>query len=72
MELSYKSKKIELSIPAMEWIAEIIKYHDISIIDLNIYICIKSTQLPAIHNDPCDRFIIATYLLYNIPVCNNR
>jgi PIN domain nuclease of toxin-antitoxin system len=31
-------------------------------------ICIAAAELPPIHNDPCDRFIIATALHNDSPV----
>ena len=31
-------------------------------------ICIKSTELPMIHRDPYDRFIIATAIMKSLPV----
>jgi PIN domain nuclease of toxin-antitoxin system len=33
--------------------------------DLTIDICLRASELPPIHGDPCDRFIIATALQQN-------
>jgi PIN domain nuclease of toxin-antitoxin system len=52
--------KLELPKPAAEWFAAVVEHHGISVAPLELDICIKSAQLPAIHDDPCDRFIIAT------------
>lgn len=66
--LKYKSGKLSLPVPPQDWFREIIKHHDISVIDLDRDICIKATELPDIHKDPCDRFIIATALIQGLPV----
>ena len=66
--LKNKAGKLLLPIPPKDWFREIIKHHDIAVIDLDMDICIKATELPDIHRDPCDRFIIATALIRQIPV----
>jgi len=66
--LKYKSSKLALPIPPRDWFERIVKHHDISIIDIDADICLKSTELPDIHRDPCDRFIIATALIRKLPV----
>jgi len=40
----------------------------ISELNIDMDICIKSTELPVIHRDPCDRFIIATAIMKSLPV----
>jgi PIN domain nuclease of toxin-antitoxin system len=69
-EISLKHRNGKLQLPAQpcDWFKTIIEYHGISVIDLNIDICIKATELPQIHKDPCDRFIIASAIIYNMPV----
>jgi PIN domain nuclease of toxin-antitoxin system len=42
--------------------------YGISAIDVTIDICLRASELPPIHADPCDRFIIATALLQNTSV----
>ncbi|MBN1905709.1 MAG: type II toxin-antitoxin system VapC family toxin [Deltaproteobacteria bacterium] len=66
--LKYKAGKLLLPAPPKEWFQEIIKHHDISIINLDKDICLKATELPDIHRDPCDRFIIATALIKKMAV----
>lgn len=66
--LKYKSGKLVLPVPPGEWFEQIVKHHAISVIDINTDICLKSTELPDIHKDPCDRFIIATALIRRLPV----
>jgi PIN domain nuclease of toxin-antitoxin system len=69
-EIALKNQAGKLLLPArpFDWFQAIIKHHDISVIDLNMEICIKAKELPQIHKDPCDRFIIATAMIYNLPV----
>ena len=69
-EISLKCKSGMLLLPAQpyDWFKTIIEHHNISVIDLNYEICIKSTELPQIHTDPCDRFIIASAMIYEVPV----
>ena len=69
-EIGYKFKSGKLKLPVLpsEWFAQIIDHHNLLIIDLNLEICIAAAELPLIHKDPCDRFIIATALLKNLPV----
>ena len=66
--LKYRSDKLRLPVPPEDWFDEILKHHDISVIDLDRDICLKATELPAIHKDPCDRFIIATAMLRALPI----
>lgn len=66
--LKYKAGKLQLPIPPSEWFEGILEYYDISVIDLNMALCIKATELPPIHKDLCDRFIIATATLKEMPV----
>ena len=66
--LKYKTGKLQLPVPPREWISEILRHHQISIINLDIEISIKATELPPIHKDPCDRFIIAAALTQGLPV----
>jgi len=66
--LKWKAGKLQLPVPPREWINEIIAHHRIDVIGLDLEVCIKATELPPIHKDPCDRFIIATALTHNLPV----
>ena len=66
--LKYKAGKLQLPVPPREWIQEILAHHQINVIGLDLEICIKATELPPIHKDPCDRFIIAAALTQKLPV----
>lgn len=68
ISLKYSAGKLSLPLPAREWIKLILEHHRINIIDLDLDICPRAAELPQIHRDPCDRFIIATALEKNLPV----
>jgi PIN domain nuclease of toxin-antitoxin system len=44
----------------MDWFTEIVEYHGIREFPVTNSIAILSVQLLPLHNDPCDRIIIAT------------
>ncbi|NIA09366.1 MAG: PIN domain-containing protein [Nitrospiraceae bacterium] len=69
-EIGIKYEKRKLILPALpaDWFKIIIKHHDLQILPLDLQVCIRSTQLPAIHNDPCDRMIIASAELHHLTV----
>ena len=61
-EIAIKSRsgKLLLPIPIAEWFEEALRFHGIYEIPITSAIAISSVQLPPLHNDPCDRLIIAT------------
>jgi len=69
-EIGIKHHKGKLSLPVSpaDWFKVVVSHHDLHIIPLDLDICIRSTQLPAIHPDPCDRFIIATAEIHKLKV----
>jgi PIN domain nuclease of toxin-antitoxin system len=66
--LKHKAGKLYLPVPPRKWFQEILEHHNITVVNLNDEICVKATELPDIHKDPCDRFIIATALNMQLPV----
>ena len=52
--------KLRLPRPAREWFDKVVEYHSLTVLPLDADVCIDAAQLPPIHDDPCDRFIIAT------------
>ena len=60
--------KLELPVSPAEWFKTVLEFHHLDQIDLNLDICLKATELPKIHKDPCDRFIIASALMLELPV----
>jgi len=51
--------KLKLPSPSQEWFENIVEHHGLAVLPLELNVCIAAAQLPPIHDDPCDRFIIA-------------
>jgi PIN domain nuclease of toxin-antitoxin system len=60
--------KIELPLSPDEWFKEAVTQHSIEEVSITSDIACKSALLPRIHNDPCDRIIIATAIQKNMVV----
>lgn len=60
--------KLKLPNPPQEWFEKVVEHHGIAILPLDLHSCITAAQLPPIHDDPCDRFIIATAKLHDLAV----
>ena len=60
--------KLDLPDPPREWFRKIVNHHGLAILPLELDICIAAAQLPPIHDDPSDRFIIAAAKAGNLPV----
>lgn len=69
-EIGLKCRQKKLVLPALplEWFRVVLEHHNISVVPLDLDICIAATELPLIHDDPCDRFIIATARRDRLPV----
>jgi PIN domain nuclease of toxin-antitoxin system len=69
-EISLKTRdgKLELSHPVQEWFEQVTEHHELTILPLGLGVCIAAAQLPPIHDDPFDRFIIAAAKLNDWPV----
>lgn len=69
-EIALKHAQRKLHLPALpgDWLDVILKHHGLVVVPLSLDVCVLSTQLPAVHRDPCDRFIIATARLNRWPV----
>lgn len=72
-EISLKAAKgkLQLPEPAKEWLGKIVAHHGLTVLPLEVDVCIAAAELPHIHNDPCDRFIIAAARLNNFAVVTN-
>ncbi len=66
--IKVRSGKLKLPLRSDKWYAEAIRCHQISEIPIDGDIALKSAELPQHHNDPCDRFIIATALNNDLTV----
>ena len=69
-EVGVKYRKGELELPAVpsDWFKAILEHHGLEVFPLDLRICIRATELPAVHRDPCDRLIIATAQIHGLPV----
>ncbi|MDT8380266.1 MAG: type II toxin-antitoxin system VapC family toxin [Desulfotignum sp.] len=61
-------KKLELHMDAEKWYEKVLSIHDLVEIPITGKIALFSASLPPVHNDPCDRIIIATAILNRLPV----
>ena len=60
--------KLKLPSPPRDWFRKVVEHHGLSVLPLELNACMAAAELPPIHDDPCDRFIIATAKLNNLPV----
>ena len=60
--------KLKLPHPPQEWFEQVVEHHGLAVLPLAVDACIAAAQLPPIHDDPCDRFIIATARLHDLTV----
>jgi PIN domain nuclease of toxin-antitoxin system len=60
--------KLKLPHPPQEWFEKVVEHHGLAVLPLDLNICIAAARLPPIHNDPCDRFIIAAAKLHDLTV----
>lgn len=69
-EISIKvaKRKLQLPSPPKKWLEEVVTHHSLTILPLELDVCVAGAELPPIHDDPCDRFIIAAAKLHNLPV----
>ena len=69
-EIGIKQRKGKLILPARpgEWLNTVVSHHGLNILPLSLEMCVRATELPEIHRDPCDRLIIASAEIMNLPV----
>ena len=69
-EIGVKHRKggLELPMGAPEWIELALAHHGVTEVAVDCAIAAASTELPALHADPCDRIIVATALLRNLTI----
>ena len=69
-EIGIKVQKGKLALPGRpaDWFAVVLAHHDLEVLPLDLEVCLRSTELPAIHADPCDRMIIAAAQVHHFPV----
>ena len=69
-EIALKSAngKLKLPIPIENWFNDVIEQHSLTLLPLDLELCIAAAHLPGIHKDPADRFILAAAQLNKVPV----
>ncbi len=69
-EIALKSArgKLRLPEPPREWFERIVAHHGLAVLALEANSCLAAAELPPLHDDPCDRFIIATALANGLTV----
>lgn len=60
--------KLKLPSPPQEWFEKVGEHHGLAVLPLELNVCIAAAQLSPIHDDPCDRFIIAAAKLHDLTV----
>jgi PIN domain nuclease of toxin-antitoxin system len=60
--------KLKLPLPPREWFEQVVEHQGLTLLPLDLNICIAAAQLPPIHEDPCDRFILSTAIAHDLPV----
>jgi PIN domain nuclease of toxin-antitoxin system len=64
--LKLASGKLKLPVPIQKWFKDVIEQHDLTLLPLDLELCITAAHLPSIHKDPADRFIIAAAKLHDL------
>lgn len=69
-EVGIKHRKGKLSLPLEPelWFEEALDFHGLVEVPITARIAARSTTLPALHPDPCDRIIVATSKLLSLTV----
>lgn len=69
-EIAVKSRrgKLELPLPVMDWFASVLDVHGIRELPMTASIAVAAVQLPPLHNDPCDRIILATAIMNRMKI----
>lgn len=66
--LKHRSGKLVLPMPPAAWFAAVVDHHALATYPLDWDVCLAAAELPPVHRDPCDRFIIATAKKLGLPV----
>jgi PIN domain nuclease of toxin-antitoxin system len=69
-EIALKASRgtLGLALPPRQWFSRVVEHHGLERVPLDENILFHSVELPWIHRDPADRFIIATALERDVPV----
>jgi len=64
--LKVRRKRIQLPLRPGAWVHEVCRRRAITLLPIDAELAGASTELPDIHRDPCDRFLIATAQAHNL------
>jgi len=69
-EIAIKVAKGKLTLPGppLQWFESVVEHHGLALRPLELNVCVAAAQLPPIHDDPCDRFIIAAAKMSELAV----
>ena len=69
-EIARKVRKgtLELPLEPREWFDRVLEQHNLTLLPLSPETMFDAAELPEIHKDPADRFIIASALRENLPI----
>lgn len=69
-EIAWKQAKgyLELGMTARAWFRLALEVQQVRECSITASIAVRAAELPRLHSDPADRFIIATALELNLPV----
>ena len=63
-----RSGKLELPMSPRAWSEGALAFHGVREIPIDSSIALGAVELPPLHNDPCDRLIVATALQHSMPI----
>jgi PIN domain nuclease of toxin-antitoxin system len=66
--LKHRAGKLDLPATPDEWFSTVVAHHGLTVLDLALADALRAPQLPDVHRDPCDRFILAAALRLSIAV----
>ena len=66
--LKVQNGKLDLSCAIADWFEQAVEHHGLTVLSLELDVCITAAGLPAIHDDPFDRFIVAAAKLHDLTV----
>lgn len=69
-EISLKQRHGKLVLPASpgDWFRMTLAHHGLHVLPIDLGIALRAAELPLIHRDPCDRFVVATAETMGLPV----
>ncbi len=66
--IKHRKGKLELPMEPSRWYEAVLRFHHVPEIPVDGRIASRSTELPRLHADPCDRMIIATAQLAELVI----